>query len=488
MKYCKVIMAGLASGMLAGCSLLPTDTSSRSAETSVADLFISDNSETVAVSEDTRSGKPAASGLRVRKSKRGNMESYVVRGQRYYTLDSNDGYSARGLASWYGPNFHGRTTSNGEIYDMYQMTAAHKTLPLPTYARVTHIDNGKSVIVKINDRGPFSGDRIIDMSFASALELGMVNDGTAMVEIRALTPEELVVMSGPGNSMNIDFDYGIAETAESKLAAANEPAVAPASESQTAVPQANAQSANVKPETAQTGPADGDLVAIEAAFHDEDAVKKGSDKKSLQESAAAASAKSSQEVKGLPVVVVPVATVREETDPAAVAKTEKTDIKAMEPLTDGTLLAEGPADIFPPENMPVRDGSASDDTVLAAAKPDSSVPVDLKAIAPVTGDGDNADGDNNGASAVAQKAPAAKSDSGYYIQAGVYADVGDAERMAVDVVLAIPEEEVHVKPLKDSQMYRVTVGPIIQNQHAQQVSSKLNEAGIENYSVRVNKL
>ncbi len=97
--------------------------------------------------------------------------------------------------------------SNGETYDMYRMTAAHKTLPLPTYARVTHLDNGKSIVVKINDRGPFSGDRLIDLSFAAALELGMVNDGTAMVEIKALSPEELLAMSGPDNTMGIEFYY-----------------------------------------------------------------------------------------------------------------------------------------------------------------------------------------------------------------------------------------------------------------------------------------
>ena len=88
---------------------------------------------------------------------------------------------------------------------MYKMTAAHKTLPLPTYVRVTHIDNGKSVVVKINDRGPFSGDRLIDLSFAAALQLGMVNDGTAMVDIEALTAQEVADLSGPDNSWGVEF-------------------------------------------------------------------------------------------------------------------------------------------------------------------------------------------------------------------------------------------------------------------------------------------
>jgi rare lipoprotein A len=122
------------------------------------------------------------------KSPYGNPESYVVFGRRYHTLDSSKGYVARGLASWYGPKFDGRRTSSGEPYDMYAMTAAHKTLPLPTYARVTNMENGRSAIVKVNDRGPFYGDRIIDLSYAAASKLGVVDNGTAMVEVRAINP------------------------------------------------------------------------------------------------------------------------------------------------------------------------------------------------------------------------------------------------------------------------------------------------------------
>ena len=120
------------------------------------------------------------------KSSRGNPSSYVVFGKRYYVLDSARGFVERGTASWYGRKFHGRETSSGEIYNMHDMTAAHKTLPLPTYVRVENIDNGKSVIVKVNDRGPFVGNRIIDLSYAAAQKLGVIGPGTAQVEISAL--------------------------------------------------------------------------------------------------------------------------------------------------------------------------------------------------------------------------------------------------------------------------------------------------------------
>jgi rare lipoprotein A len=111
-----------------------------------------------------------------------------VLGKRYFVLADADGYIERGVASWYGPTFHGVSTSNGERYDMYGMTAAHKTLPLPTYARVTNLRNGRSVVVRINDRGPFVSNRLIDLSYSAAAKLDMLRDGTTLVEVRALTP------------------------------------------------------------------------------------------------------------------------------------------------------------------------------------------------------------------------------------------------------------------------------------------------------------
>lgn len=121
-------------------------------------------------------------------SKYGNRSPYTVLGKSYHVMKSADGYVERGIASWYGEKFHGRATSSMEPYDMYQFTAAHKTLPLPTYVRVTNLENGRSVVVKVNDRGPFHDKRLIDLSYAAAVKLGVHVKGTAQVEVRALKP------------------------------------------------------------------------------------------------------------------------------------------------------------------------------------------------------------------------------------------------------------------------------------------------------------
>jgi len=122
------------------------------------------------------------------RSKYGNPAQYEVFGKNYYTLTSADGYREKGIASWYGTKFHGRRTSSGEIYDMYEMTAAHKTLPLPSYVEVTNLENGRQVIVKVNDRGPFHDNRLIDLSYSAATKLGIVSKGTGLVEVKAITP------------------------------------------------------------------------------------------------------------------------------------------------------------------------------------------------------------------------------------------------------------------------------------------------------------
>ena len=120
------------------------------------------------------------------KSRYGNPESYEVFGERYYVLNSSDDFVQRGIASWYGKKFHGRRTSNGETYDMYAMTAAHKNLPLPTYVEVRNLSNNKRVVVRVNDRGPFHDNRIIDLSYTAARKLDIVAKGTALVEVRAI--------------------------------------------------------------------------------------------------------------------------------------------------------------------------------------------------------------------------------------------------------------------------------------------------------------
>jgi rare lipoprotein A len=125
------------------------------------------------------------------RSRYGNGPYYQVLGQRYEVMKSETGYSERGVASWYGKKFHGKATSSRETYDMYAMTAAHKTLPLPSYVRVTNLRNSKSVIVRVNDRGPFVSNRIIDLSYAAAERLDMIRDGTTLVEVTAIGYEEL---------------------------------------------------------------------------------------------------------------------------------------------------------------------------------------------------------------------------------------------------------------------------------------------------------
>lgn len=117
----------------------------------------------------------------------GNKSPYTVWGKKYSVMGDNNGYVAEGMASWYGEKFHGHKTSNGEVFDMYQMTAAHKSLRIPSYARVTNLANGRSVIVRVNDRGPFHGDRMIDLSYAAAKRLGYQGQGVAQVEVAAIT-------------------------------------------------------------------------------------------------------------------------------------------------------------------------------------------------------------------------------------------------------------------------------------------------------------
>ena len=120
----------------------------------------------------------------------GNRSPYSVLGKQYQVMQRVDGYVEQGTASYYGNKFHGRRTSNQEVYDMYAFTAAHKTLPLPSFARVTNRDNGKSVVVRVNDRGPFHEGRVIDLSYAAAIKLGITQRGTGRVEVRALSGNE----------------------------------------------------------------------------------------------------------------------------------------------------------------------------------------------------------------------------------------------------------------------------------------------------------
>ncbi len=133
---------------------------------------------------------PDAVPVSVEQSRYGNPDSYEVMGKTYHVMSSAEGFRQKGIASWYGNKFHGRRTSSGEEYNMYAMTAAHKTLPIPVFVEVTNLDNGRKAIVKVNDRGPFHEGRIIDLSYAAATKLGVSQTGTANVSIRVVSSQQ----------------------------------------------------------------------------------------------------------------------------------------------------------------------------------------------------------------------------------------------------------------------------------------------------------
>jgi len=140
----------------------------------------------------------------------GNKTPYTVRGKKYHLLSRTQAYTEEGIASWYGLKFHGELTSNGEVYNMYEMSAAHKTLPLPSYVRVTNLDNQKSIVVRVNDRGPFHSARIIDLSYAAAKKLAYANKGTANVKLDLISPvqENTSVQSGVEDRLAIFVQVG----------------------------------------------------------------------------------------------------------------------------------------------------------------------------------------------------------------------------------------------------------------------------------------
>ncbi|MGH8581722.1 MAG: septal ring lytic transglycosylase RlpA family protein [Gammaproteobacteria bacterium] len=165
-KHRLTVLSGLV--LLGGCSVAPVR------EAAIKDIDVTRIPNAVPRAEP--------------RSRYGNPESYEVFGERYFPIKSSEGYFERGFASWYGPDFHLRRTSSGETYDMYQMTAAHRILPLPTYVEVTNVENGRKAVVRVNDRGPFKDDRVIDLSYTAAKKLGVYARGTALVELRALRP------------------------------------------------------------------------------------------------------------------------------------------------------------------------------------------------------------------------------------------------------------------------------------------------------------
>ncbi len=186
MKYALLLLLSIAL-ILTGCSSNPQKSSSPHRSNYPADWHIKDS----APDENLDWSKiPDAVPKWEPRARYGNHSPYKVLGQTYQVLPSSTGYREQGIGSWYGKKFSGRATSSQEPYDPYAMTAAHKTLPLPTYVRVTNLDNGKQIVVRVNDRGPFHEGRIIDLSFAAAHKLGYANKGTARVRVEAIDPRE----------------------------------------------------------------------------------------------------------------------------------------------------------------------------------------------------------------------------------------------------------------------------------------------------------
>lgn len=181
-------------------------------------------------------------------SRGGNRSTYEVWGKTYHVLPDARGYARQGTASWYGEKFHGYATSNGEIYDMYKMTAAHRSLPLPSYVRVTNQDNGRSALVRVNDRGPFHNDREIDLSYAAAARLDILERGTGRVKVEAIDVEQWLAENGGDPNGRASNDAASAAVAPPARQAASRVASAPA-------PQA----------AAANGPADGSPIYVQIA-------------------------------------------------------------------------------------------------------------------------------------------------------------------------------------------------------------------------------
>lgn len=201
--------------MLAGCASAPPEPDHSSRYTITQDRAPSGHFDVSSLADAVpRYEQPCSAG---------NKSPYSVWGKTYSVMASNEGYVERGVASWYGEKFHGHKTSNGETFDMYTMSAAHKSLQIPGYARVTNLDNGRSVIVRVNDRGPFHGDRLIDLSYAAAKKLGYQGRGTARVEVAAITvrPDGSMMLAGkpftPGTGATLPpWQTGVARLPETR--------------------------------------------------------------------------------------------------------------------------------------------------------------------------------------------------------------------------------------------------------------------------------
>jgi rare lipoprotein A len=177
MNWIRPVVTTIVISILTGCTLTPSWIFDRSKEGDGAPAGGIDMSK---IQDAVPKPEP--------RSRSGNPSSYTVLGRTYHVMSDSRGYKEQGIASWYGTKFHGKRTSSGETYNMYAMTAAHKTLPLPTYVRVINLQNGREAIVKVNDRGPIHDNRLIDLSYAAATKLGITGTGTGLVEVQSLDP------------------------------------------------------------------------------------------------------------------------------------------------------------------------------------------------------------------------------------------------------------------------------------------------------------
>jgi len=205
---CGILVALAAGVLLSGCAshaVRPGSHAGSTASGGIRDNIHLDQDERYHLEHDRGPGRPSVDISQLPepvpralpRSRYGNKSPYTVNGKTYHVLATADGYDESGLASWYGKKFDGYLTSSMERYDMYKFTAASKVLPLPTFARVTNLANGKSVIVKVNDRGPFVDGRIIDLSYAAAVRIGVWPHGTAKVEVQAIDPAHAAELSAP---------------------------------------------------------------------------------------------------------------------------------------------------------------------------------------------------------------------------------------------------------------------------------------------------
>jgi rare lipoprotein A len=185
------------------------------------------------------------------RARSGNRSPYTVLGKAYRVMDDSRGYHERGLASWYGTKFNGRATSSGELYDICSFTAAHKTLPLPSYVRVTNLDNGRSLVVRVNDRGPFHEGRVMDLSYAAAVRLGVDRTGTAHVELEAIDP------GGPEPGTFARTDAGAAPPRPAR----------PVQDANATTPVAAGELYRAPPPTPRP-PADGTVTVVAGSFAD----------------------------------------------------------------------------------------------------------------------------------------------------------------------------------------------------------------------------